>query len=212
MRVAENTAHMGLEMDPLTRRSFVKSLGLAAGLSSIPTAASGQSESRVPDVPMPGVAIDSRGLRFRQVHLDFHTSPLITDVGADFDASEFVQTLKDAHVNSVNIFAKCHHGMAYYPSKVGPVHPGLKFDLLGKMIESCHKADILTPVYITVMWDQYSAETRRLASSRRAWDSGWRHAFRGGLDTVVYQYAVSRLCVRAGRRSRKELRGGRILV
>lgn len=158
MRVAENTAHMGLEMDPLTRRSFVKSLGLAAGLGSIPTAASGQLENRVPDVPMPGVAIDSRGLRFRQVHLDFHTSPLITDVGADFDASEFVQTLKDAHVNSVNIFAKCHHGMAYYPSKVGPVHPGLKFDLLGKMIESCHKADILTPVYITVMWDQYSAE------------------------------------------------------
>jgi hypothetical protein len=44
--------------------------------------------------------------------------------------------------------------MAYYPSKIGPVHPGLKIDLLGEMVAACHTADILTPVYITVMWDQ----------------------------------------------------------
>ncbi|HEX4030448.1 MAG TPA: beta-galactosidase trimerization domain-containing protein [Terracidiphilus sp.] len=145
-------------MDPLTRRSFVKSLSLAAGLGSIPAAADAQMEDAAPDVPMPTAAFDPKGLRFRQVHLDFHTSPLITDVGANFDASVFVRTLKDAHVNSINIFAKGHHGMAYYPSKVGPVHPGLNFDLLGEMITACHKADILTPVYITVMWDQYAAE------------------------------------------------------
>jgi len=145
-------------MDAFTRRSFVKSLGLAAGLGSIPTIVEAQSESAIPDVPMPVTVSDPKGLRFRQVHLDFHTSPLITDVAVDFDAQKFVQTLKDAHVNSINIFAKCHHGMAYYPSKVGPVHPGLKIDLLGEMITACHKADILTPVYITVMWDQYAAE------------------------------------------------------
>ena len=28
---------------------------------------------------------DAPGLRFRQVHLDFHTSPLIPDVGRDFE-------------------------------------------------------------------------------------------------------------------------------
>jgi len=28
-------------------------------------------------------------LRFRQIHLDFHTSPWIKDVGFDFDAREF---------------------------------------------------------------------------------------------------------------------------
>ncbi len=145
-------------MDSFTRRSFVKSLGATVGLGSIASAAEGQTEVSAPDVPAPGTAPDPKGLRFRQVHLDFHTSPLITDVAVDFDAPAFVQTLKDAHVNSINIFAKCHHGMAYYPSKVGPVHPGLKIDLLGEMIAACHKADILTPVYITVMWDQYAAE------------------------------------------------------
>lgn len=145
-------------MDAYTRRSFVKSLGFAAGLGSIPAISEAQGEHPAPDVPMPAAVSGPTGLRFRQIHLDFHTSPLITDVGADFDAASFVQTLQDSHVNSINVFAKCHHGMAYYPSKVGPVHPGLKFDLLGQMIAACHRADILTPVYITVMWDQYAAE------------------------------------------------------
>lgn len=145
-------------MDSFTRRTFVKSLGLAAAVGSVEPIVEGQTEASAPDVPEPNRVLDPKGLRFRQIHLDFHTSPLITDVAVDFDASAFVQTLKDAHVNSINIFAKCHHGMAYYPSKVGPVHPGLKIDLLGEMIATCHKADILTPVYITVMWDQYAAE------------------------------------------------------
>jgi len=144
-------------MDGFTRRSFVKSLGFAASLGSLSTMAEAQDEG-APDVAMPAAVSDPKGLRFRQVHLDFHTSPLITDVGVDFDAADFVATLKGAHVNSINIFAKGHHGMAYYPSKVGPVHPGLKLDLLGEMIAACHEADILTPVYITVMWDQYAAE------------------------------------------------------
>jgi len=145
-------------MPPLTRRSFVKSVGLGAGLVSTRPVAKGLSAKNEPDVPLPQNSAKEDELRFRQIHLDFHTSPLITDVGVEFDGDEFVQVLKDAHVNSINIFAKCHHGMVYYPSKVGPMHPGLKFDLLGKMIEACHKADILTPVYITIMWDQYAAE------------------------------------------------------
>ena len=94
----------------------------------------------------------------RQVHLDFHTSPDIPDVGADWDARLFARTLKAARVNSINIFAKCHHGMNYYPSKIGPVHPSLKFDLLGEMIEACHGADIECPIYVSVGWDMSAAE------------------------------------------------------
>ena len=144
-------------MNSLTRRSFVKSVGLGAGLASLPSLGSASGICAVPDVPMPESPSRKGELRFRQVHLDFHTSPLIPDVGADFDANDFVQVLKEAWVNSINIFAKCHHGMAYYPTKVGVMHPSLKFDMLGQMIEACHKADILTPVYYTVMWDQYAA-------------------------------------------------------
>ena len=38
---------------------------------------------------------------FRQVHLDFHTSPAIPEVGADFDAEAFADRLVAARVNSV---------------------------------------------------------------------------------------------------------------
>jgi hypothetical protein len=94
----------------------------------------------------------------RQIHLDFHTAPDIPDVGRDFDPDEFAQILKDSHVNSVTVFAKCHHGMSYYPTSVGIMHPSLSFDLLGTMIDSLHRAGIRAPIYISVCWDEYMAD------------------------------------------------------
>ena len=93
-------------------------------------------------------------LRYRQVHLDFHTSPDCADVGADFDGPTCRRTLQDAHVNAINIFAKCHHGFSYYPTKVGTPHPGLQIDLLGQQIEVLHRAGIVCPIYVSIMWDE----------------------------------------------------------
>lgn len=97
-------------------------------------------------------------MRYRQVHLDFHTSPVIDDVGTQFDADDFVRTLKDAHVDSINIFAKCHHGMCCYPTKIGKMHPSLKFDLMGTMIEKLHAAGITCPIYFPLGWEETAAE------------------------------------------------------
>ena len=94
----------------------------------------------------------------RQIHLDFHTSPHIPDVGADFDADEFAQTLADAHVNSVTVFAKCHHGMCYYPTQTGTRHPALNGrDLLGEQLEALHKRGIRAPIYTTIVWEEDAA-------------------------------------------------------
>jgi hypothetical protein len=91
----------------------------------------------------------------RQVHLDFHTSPYIPDVGSEFDAREFARTMQAAHVNSVTVFAKCHHGMCYYPTKTGRSHPAIgQRDLLGEMIEALHAAGIRAPIYTTVAWEE----------------------------------------------------------
>ncbi|MFH1497138.1 MAG: alpha-L-fucosidase [Verrucomicrobiota bacterium] len=94
----------------------------------------------------------------RQVHLDFHTSPFIPDVGAEFDARAFAATFKRAHVNSVTLFAKCHHGMCYYPTKTGRAHPALgERDLLGEMIDALHREGIRCPVYTPVAWEENAA-------------------------------------------------------
>ena len=94
----------------------------------------------------------------RQIHLDFHTSPAIPDVGADWDADVFIDQLKEARVNSITIFAKCHHGMNYYPTKIGTIHPSLKFDLMGEQIEACHRAGIRCPIYVSIGFDEAMAE------------------------------------------------------
>ena len=97
-------------------------------------------------------------LPFRQIHLDFHTSEHIPGVGAQFDPDEFVHGLKKGHVNSVTLFAKCHHGWSYYPTAIGTPHPHLERpDLLGEMISACRKVNIQTPVYITVQFDELTA-------------------------------------------------------
>src|SRR5258708_6430508 len=88
-------------------------------------------------------------LRTRQIHLDFHTGPAIGDVGAGFAAREFARTMKRAHVNSVTVFAKCHHGHLYYHSKRPERHPGLKpgLDLLRGQVEALHREGIRAPIY-----------------------------------------------------------------
>jgi len=97
----------------------------------------------------------------RQVHLDFHTSQFIPGIGAEFDADEFVKTFKEAHVNSVTVFARCHHGYLYYQSEAFPelVHPYLKREnLVLDQIDALHAAGIRAPVYTTIQWDRYTAE------------------------------------------------------
>lgn len=108
----------------------------------------------VPGQPQLGL-----GLPLRQVHLDFHTSPHIPDVATEFDPVALARTLKRAHVGSVTIFAKCHHGMCYYPTKTGRGHPAIgDRDLLGEMIEALHREGLRAPIYTTVAWEEDVAD------------------------------------------------------
>lgn len=91
----------------------------------------------------------------RQVHLDFHTSPYINDLLSEFDAEEMADTFAEAHVNSVTVFAKCHHGMSYHSTNVGHSHPHLNGrDLLGEQIEALHRRSIRAPIYFTIGWEE----------------------------------------------------------
>jgi len=84
----------------------------------------------------------------RAVHIDFHTMPRITDFGTRFDAAELAQTLADANVDYVNVFARCNIGFSYYPTRLGTPYPHMTGDLLGDTIKECHKRDIGVTAYI----------------------------------------------------------------
>lgn len=94
----------------------------------------------------------------RQVHLDFHTSEHIAGIGEKFSKTQFQEALRAGHVNQINIFAKCHHSWSYYPTKIGRMHPNLKFDLLGEQIAACHEMGVVCPIYFTVGWSASDAE------------------------------------------------------
>jgi len=96
-------------------------------------------------------------LRFRQVHLDFHTSGLIPGIGTSFNKRQFQEALKVGHVNSITIFSKCHHGYSYHPTKIGQMHPHLKFDLLARQMDACREIGVRCPIYLSAGLDELAA-------------------------------------------------------
>ena len=96
-------------------------------------------------------------MRFRQVHLDFHTHADIPGIGEKFDAKAFARSLREAYVDSVTVFSKCHHGLSYHPTKVGKMHPHLEFNLLRAQMDALHAEGIKAPVYLTASWDELAA-------------------------------------------------------
>jgi len=95
----------------------------------------------------------------RSIHVDFHTGPAVPDVARDFNAAEFAQTFKKAHVDSVCVFAKCHHGHLYYNTDRPERHPGLpsSLDLLAEQIDALRAEGLLAPIYLSVLCDEYAA-------------------------------------------------------
>lgn len=102
-----------------------------------------------------------KNLPYRQIHLDFHTSGDIPEIGVEFDKEEFGEILEKARVNSITCFSRCHHGYLYYDSKKFPerIHPHLKNkNILKDQIEVCHEKGIRVPIYLPVEWDEYTAK------------------------------------------------------
>lgn len=95
---------------------------------------------------------------WRKVHLDFHNTAYVEEVGEGFNSQEFLDTLRVGHVDAIVVFAKDMHGYCYYPTSRGAVHPGLQRDLLGEQVAACRAAGITVYGYYCVTWDNLRAE------------------------------------------------------
>lgn len=128
-------------------------------------------------------------LRFRQIHLDFHTSPAIPGIGKAFDRKLWQERLKIAHADSITCFSCCHHGWSYHPTKVGTIHPGLDFDLLRAQLGACHEIGVNVPVYLTAGVNNRVAELEpgwREVSPDGQW-SGWmRSPLQAGFKKLCF--------------------------
>ncbi|RYG34639.1 hypothetical protein EON81_15000 [bacterium] len=129
-------------------------------------------------LPQTGPPMNPR-FPLRTIHLDFHTSPAIPDVGRDFDAEVFAQTFKEAGIDSVTLFAKCHHGHLYYDTDRPERHPGLarNLNLLEEQVEALHRHGIRAPIYLSVQCDEYAGQEH---PDWIAMDAEGRQCKRGG--------------------------------
>ena len=99
--------------------------------------------------------IKTVGPKFRRAfHFDFHTSPGVKDIFGNFDAEHFADQLASAHIEYVNVAARCNMGYSYYNTKVGKKYAGLgDRDVLREMIDACHKRGIAVTAYLNVGLD-----------------------------------------------------------
>jgi hypothetical protein len=97
----------------------------------------------------------NRAAAERRVHLDFHTPDFVPNVGECFDPERFAAILADADVQQAAFFAKCHYGNAYYPTRVGRAHPGLKTDMLGRFVEAAAARGVRTFAYYSLQLDRW---------------------------------------------------------
>ena len=105
--------------------------------------------------------------------------------------------LKRGHVDSVTLFAKCHHGLSYHNTKVGLRHPGLDFELLPRQIEACREINVKCPIYISVGWDEYAAfhhpewiNVTREGKQLNPLRPGWKDL---SLDTPYLDYLIQQI-------------------
>ena len=104
---------------------------------------------------MAAARVVSRWPAERRVHLDFHTPDFVPNVGERFEPEHFAAVLADGEVEQAAFFAKCHYGNAYYPTRVGRLHPGLKTDMLGRFVEAAAARGIRTFAYYSLQLDRW---------------------------------------------------------
>ena len=157
---------------------FLVVVGLATAMFFLSGCSnSNTSNNKTLTEPILNFWIDSRILNlpqgpWRKVHLDFHNSKHVSKIGADFNADQWGDQLVSGNVDGIVVFAKDMHGLSYYPSEIGPVHPGLSFDMLDQQVKTCRERDIEVYAYYCTTWDHYLFDTY----------PEWRVLMRDGTD------------------------------
>ncbi len=74
------------------------------------------------------------------------------------DPATFVQTVKRTGADSVMVYACCHNGNCYYPTRVGHMHRNLKGrDYFGETVRLLRKEGISPRAYYTVVYQRQAA-------------------------------------------------------
>jgi len=117
---------------------------------------------------------------YRRAVIDMHIPDWDEQFLSQFDADRYVEMLLKARAQSIVAYGHSHAGLFNYPTKVGQQHRGLKGrNILGEVIERCHKHDIAVVIYTSLIFDRWCAdkhpEWRMVTHNGKPQGEGGRH-------------------------------------
>ena len=94
---------------------------------------------------------------YRRNVVDMHIPDWNDAFLSEFDSEAYVRMLTLSQAKSAVVYAHSHVGLCNYPSKIGPMHKGLKGrNILGEVIDLCHQNDIQVVVYYSLIFDTWA--------------------------------------------------------
>ncbi len=96
---------------------------------------------------------------YSRLLIDNHITDIDPSLMRRFDPAEYLRMTRMAGVDSAMIYACCHNGNCYYPTKVGHQHANLDGrDIFGETVELMNRSGIVPIAYYTVIYHNDSAK------------------------------------------------------
>lgn len=95
---------------------------------------------------------------YSRMLVDNHITEEKPSFMSKFDPAQYVAMMKTAGVDSSMVYACCHNGNCYYPTKVGHMHCNLNGrDIFGQTIDLLRRENIIPIAYYTAIFHNQSA-------------------------------------------------------
>ncbi|MBQ0105950.1 MAG: beta-galactosidase trimerization domain-containing protein, partial [Armatimonadetes bacterium] len=89
---------------------------------------------------------------YSRLLIDNHITDINPRYMSCFDSEEYVRNVKLSGTESAMVYACCHNGNCYFPTKVGHTHKNLKEDIFGKVVDGLNREGIIPIAYYTVVY------------------------------------------------------------
>jgi len=136
--------------------SFLKLCGASPVLLGAPKLVAGAAISLPNPAPGPDPVPPTLENQYRGYIVDHHSPDPPAITYANFDPDQWFRLYEAADLDHVWVFCKGHHGEAYYPTRVGHPHPGLKVDFVKAFRDRIRRKGMAFHAYYCIGFDDWA--------------------------------------------------------
>ncbi len=191
-----------------SRRQFIQTLALGAGVAALPSDPFLAATESYPDRVHLQAEYGKKGIIppnkvYRMMEWEFHMPPQAT---FDINVEGAIQAARDSGARSLMVYSQGHWGYANYNTEVAVRHPRLNYDLLGREVSLARKHDISPVCYYSLQfnnqcvlshpdwgWVNEKGEQQKLRWYIACMDTPYRKYVLGMMNEIFSQYPVDEL-------------------